>query len=76
MANETELTMRFKVADDGSVTLDKIGKNIQGIEQHTEKMNRSLGLIKWDAMLNLGERAFHAAEQVYKFGREIASAAN
>jgi len=72
--NETELTMRFKVADDGSVTLDKIGKNIQGIEQHTEKMNRSLNLIKLDSLINLGERAFRAGEQVYGMVKRVAEA--
>ena len=73
MANEQTIELKFKVSDDGSVTLDKIGKNIQGIEQHTEKMNRSLSLIKWDAIINLGERAFQAGKQIYQMAREVAA---
>ena len=73
MANEQTIELKFKVSDDGSVTLDKIGKNIQGIEQHTEKMNRSLSLIKWDAIINLGERAFQTGKQIYQMAREVAA---
>lgn len=76
MASEQELNLKFRVDDQGSFVLDKIGKSIQTVDKNTQSMNTSLRLIKWDSIVNLGERAFRAAEQVYTFAKSIASAAN
>jgi hypothetical protein len=65
MATEQELNLRFKVNDDGSVVLDKIGKSIQNVDQQTQTMSKSLALIKWDSITNLGQKAIQVAEQVF-----------
>jgi hypothetical protein len=49
--------------------VEKSRKAIQG-------MSADLKLIKFDSIINLGERAFHAGQQMYSFAKSIASAAN
>lgn len=56
MATEQQLTLKFRVNDDGSMVLDSINKKLQGIDQSAQGMGRSLTLIKWDAVANLGEK--------------------
>jgi len=70
--NETQINLRFKVNDDGSIVLDKIGKSIQKVEDNTTRMNSSLGVIKLDSLINLGERAFNAGERIYDLAKEVA----
>lgn len=74
--NETTINLRFKVNDDGSVSLDKIGQKISQIDQNTKTMSGSLGLIKWDSIVNLGERAYHTAQQIYGMAKEAAAGIN
>ena len=76
MAGEKQINLRFRVTDDGTVVLDKIGQSIQKVDANVKSMSGSLSLIKWDAIVNLGQRAIGAGEQVYSFARSIASSAN
>ncbi len=76
MANESEISMRFKVNDDGSVVLDRIGQKLTEVADNSKKMSSSLSLIKLDSIVNLGERAFHTAERIYNMGRAVAGAIN
>ncbi len=76
MDNEQTITMVFKVNDQGSVVIDNIKGKMGGMGDQVDKMNKSLGLIKWDSVVNLGERVFHTAEQIYDFARTTASAIN
>jgi hypothetical protein len=75
-ANESTLELKFKVSDDGSVVLDKIGKKLSETGENVERMNRSLGIIKIDSIINLGERVFQGAERMYNFARSTSEAAN
>jgi len=70
---DTEIKLRFKVSDDGSVTLDKIGKNFDQITKSTQSMQNSLNLIKFDSIVNLGERALNAGKQIYSLMENTAS---
>jgi hypothetical protein len=72
----TDVSLRFKVNDDGSVVLDKISQGIQRVDKNAQDMTRSLGLIKVDSLVNLATRAFSVAEQAKEMGRSIAAAAN
>jgi hypothetical protein len=76
MGNESTIELKFKITDDGSVVLDKIGSKIQQTGKHVEGMNQSLSIIKWDSIVNLGERAFRTGEQIYNMARKTASAIN
>lgn len=76
MGNESTIELKFKITDDGSVVLDKIGSKIQQTGKHVEGMNQSLSIIKWDSIVNLGERAFRTGEQIYNMARQTASAIN
>ena len=73
MAKETTLNLKLRVQDDGSVVLDKFGKSIQKVKEDVDKMSGALSLIKWDALVNLGERAFRAGQQIYDLARSTAS---
>ena len=73
MAGEQTLTLRLKVDDQGSVILDQFTKKIQTAGQ---SIQNSLGIIKLDSLINLGQRAVQAGEQIYNFTRGIASAAS
>lgn len=76
MGDESILSIRFKVNDDGSIVLDKIAGKIQQTAGHVEGMNKSLGLIKLDSIVNLGARAFHTGEQIYNMAKETAKSIN
>jgi hypothetical protein len=39
-------------------------------------MNTSLGLIKWDSIVNLGMRIYDASQKMYEFSRSIAESLN
>ena len=71
-----EINVRFKVNDDGSIVLDKINQKIAQIDKNTREMSKSLGLIKLDSIINLGQRAFQAAERIYSLTRGVADQAN
>lgn len=77
MGDEKIFTARFKVEDDGSIVLDKISGKLVDVgkkgEESLGKITSSLSIIKLDSLINLGERAFHAGEQLYNMGRNIAS---
>ncbi len=70
---ETEINVRFKVNDDGSVVLDKIGKGMQRIQDNVESANKSLGLISGASLLYLGEKAIQAAGQMYRLAESTAN---
>jgi hypothetical protein len=80
MPDEKTFTARFKVEDDGSIVLDKISGKLVDLGQKSQdslgKISRSLSLIKLDALINLGERAFHTGEQIFNLGRSAASSLN
>jgi hypothetical protein len=71
--SDTEVNVRFKVNDDGSIVLDKISQKMTQVESHTKQMGSSLGLIRLDSIINLGERAFRTGEQVYSMAKQAAS---
>jgi uncharacterized phage infection (PIP) family protein YhgE len=73
MPADSTIEMRFKITDDGSVVLDKIGGKMKETTGHVEKMSGSLSLIKWDAIVNLGERAYRMGEQVWNAARQTAA---
>ncbi len=74
--NENTIELNFKMNDQGSIVIDKINSKLNDIEQNTGKMNKALSLVKLDSMINLGERAFHTAEQIYGVAKSAASALN
>jgi len=71
--NETQINLRFKVNDDGSIVLDKIGKSIQKVEDNTTSMNSSLGVIKIASLVNLAGQAYNAGERIYGMARAVAN---
>jgi hypothetical protein len=71
---DTTLTMKLKVQDDGSIVLDKFSGKLAEIPKHVDSMNRSLSLIKWDSIVNLAQKAFHAGERIYEMARSTAFA--
>jgi len=73
MGNESTLTLTFKVKDDGSIVVDNISKKINETTGNVESMSRSLSLIKLDSIINLGQKAFHTAEQVYNLAKNVAA---
>lgn len=72
----TDLNLRFKVNDEGSIVLDKISNNIARMNKTIQSTGSSLNLIKWDSIVNLGQRAFHAGGQIYNMGKSVASSLN
>jgi hypothetical protein len=76
MAGESTIEIKFKIKDDGSVVLDKIGSKLDHTGKQAEGMSQSLSIIKWDSIVNLGERAFRTGEQIYNMARQTASAIN
>lgn len=56
--------------------MEKAKRSIESVEQSVKSVDKSLKLIKFDAIINLGERAFRAAEQMYNFSKAVASSAN
>lgn len=70
-----DLTLKFKVTDEGTIVLDRISQKISNIGKSTQQMSGALSLIKWDAIVNLGTRAIQAGEQVYDFAKKIAESA-
>ena len=80
MADEKIFTARFKVEDDGSIVLDKISGKLVDVgvkgQESLGKISSSLSIIKLDSIINLGERAFHTGQQIYNFGKEVASSLN
>lgn len=73
MPPESTIEMRFKITDDGSVVLDKIGGKMKQTTEHVEKMSGSLSLIKWDSIVNLGERAYRMGTQMFNAARQTAA---
>jgi len=73
---ERDINLKFKVTDEGTVILDKISQKLSGVEKNVKGMSSSLALIKWDSIVNFGARVFHAGEQVFDFGKNIASSLN
>ncbi len=59
-----------------TVDLDKAKKGIDGIKRSTDSMSESLNTIKFTSLVYLAEKAFHAGQQMYNFGKSIAEAAN
>jgi hypothetical protein len=80
MADEKVFTARFKVEDDGSIVLDKISGKLVDVgqkgQQSLGQISSSLSIIKLDSLVNLGERALHAGEQLYNMARTVASSTN
>ena len=74
--NETNLNIKLKILDDGSITIDRFSGKLAEIPKHVDSMNKSISLIKWDSLTNLARTAINATERIYAFGRSIASAAN
>ena len=74
--NEGTLSMKLVVRDDGSIVLDKFSGKLAEVPKHIDNMSRSLSLIKWDSLTNLGKAFLQVSERVYGFARGIASSAN
>jgi tetratricopeptide (TPR) repeat protein len=62
-----DLTLKFRVTDEGTILLDKISQKISGIDESAKKMNSSLSLIKLDSLINLGARVMSVAGQFEEF---------
>ncbi len=73
---ERTVELKFKVDDAGSLKLEQIKGNIGKVSQEVSNMDKSLRLIKWDSIINLGERAYQATKQFYDFGKSIVSSLN
>jgi len=73
---DKELSIRFKVNDDGSIVLDKISQNLKKIETNSQSVKNSLSLIKFDSLVNLGEKALHTGERIYQVAKSAVSALN
>jgi hypothetical protein len=71
-----DLTLRFRVTDEGTVLLDKISQKISGIDESAKKMSSSLSLIKLDSIINLAERAYRAGDKMYGLAKSMAEAGN
>ena len=76
MATEKTVELKFKVSDEGSLKLETIKTNLGKVTSEVSNMDKSLRLIKLDSIINLAERAYQAAREMYNFGKSIASAAN
>lgn len=65
MATGTERTinLRFKMTDDGSIVLDKVTNKLAQIPDHVSAMDKALNLIKFDSLINIGKKAYAAAQQ-------------
>ena len=74
--NEKELTLKLRVDDTGTVTLDKFTGKLDQAAGSVSRMSSALSLIKYDAIVNLGTRAFEAGQKIYEWGRSMASSLN
>jgi hypothetical protein len=75
MAEQT-VTLKLRVDDSGSILLDKFSGKLAEVPKHVDSMSRSLSLIKYDSIVNLGERALQTGERIYSMARSIVSGAN
>jgi hypothetical protein len=67
MAGEKQINLRFRVTDEGTITLDKIAQGITKVEKSAQGMSSSLSLIKWDSIVNLGKQLISTGEQAVQF---------
>jgi hypothetical protein len=74
VATEQQLTLKFKVNDDGSMVLDSINKKIAAIDQSAQGMGRSLTLIKWDAVTNLASTVSQLGQEFVELAEKGARA--
>jgi hypothetical protein len=73
---DKDLTLKFKVTDEGTVVLDKISKSIQKVSDDTEKMSKTMQVVSVAAFISIAKTGLEAANRVYDFSRSIASAGN
>lgn len=80
MPDEKTFSVRFRVLDDGSIVLDKISGKLADMgkkgEESIGKISSALSVMKYDAVVNLAERAYQAGQRVYEFARSVADSAN
>jgi len=70
---ERTVELKFKVSDDGSLKLQAIGGNIGKVTNEISKMDKALSIIKWDSIINLGERAYRTGKQIYDMTKNVAA---
>lgn len=75
MANTVKITFEVE-SKDLQASLEKIKTGLNSADSSVQKMSSSLRLIKWDAIVNLGERALGAARQLYDFSKSVATTAS
>jgi len=73
MAGERKLTLELAVDDQGSIKIANFRGHVDKTSKSIDSMTKSLSLIKLDAIINLGERAFGAANRVYDLAKSVAS---
>lgn len=67
---------RAKIVYDYQADCTKLVSELQKARKQITGMSDDMKLIKYDAIVNLGERAFQAGRQIYDFAKSVASAAN
>jgi hypothetical protein len=60
---DNELNIRLKVNDDGSVVMDKFAQSIKNVEKNAQGMSQALNVIRYDSIVNLGQKALQAGRQ-------------
>jgi hypothetical protein len=73
---DRKLTLQLVVDDAGTAKLQSFSNEITKTSKNVEGMSKSLSIIKWDAIVSLGQKAFQAAEQIYALGKSVASSLN
>ena len=76
MAGERKLTLELAVDDQGSIKIAHFNEQIKRTSGSVDSMSRSLTLIKWDSIMNLGQRALNAARQMDQLATSVASGLN
>ena len=64
--NESTLTLKLKVNDDGSIVLDRFTGKLSEIPKQLDKVNSSLVSMKWDAFTNLIQKGASALEKLWE----------
>jgi len=73
MGNEAKIAITLTMKDDGSVVVENFNRKVNESTDNIKSMAGSLSLIKFDSIINLGQRAFNTAEQVYRLTRTVAA---
>lgn len=74
---EQTISLKFKVdADTGMLTIDKFGGSLKKVEEHAKSMSSALSVLKYDALIRMGEKALDVAKYFDNMARSVASSVN